>query len=424
MPTNGPGIDNAFNANRMQMPSRLTDNLGKAKISQSQSQFDADFEYSGQPMRWETFTAGGGTVVASSGIGGVTMSVGPSAGDIAIRQTRPYIRYQPGKTILMATGMVFGVPVVNQRQRVGFFDDGNGVFFEQADPSVINPSGMYVVWRSDTGGLPTDKRIGFDTWADPYNVKNSVDFRKIQMYFVEYAWYGAGLLRWGVYINGQPWTMHQEGIGNYLTDDGVAQTLPWARTGNLPVRYELRNVGPVNFTGLLLDFAQGNYLNSSGYTRTNYFRGASSPATQTITLPVGSYFTNITGSGSAAVAAGTATITGAGSATASAYLNFSVTVAGTVTVTVAGGPTTVHVGNGHYPSTFINTGSAAVSVTTYASSNPADVGDLVYTRSGPAYAPDSAGNLIGAETNGGGLAITTNGQSYSIASPIMQEGSY
>ena len=271
MPTNGPGTDATFGATRMQFPSRLTDNIGKLKVSESQNLFEADFEYGAQPMRWEIYTAGGGAISATSGIGGVTMSVTAASGDLAIRQTRPYIRYQPGKTTYMATGMVFGLPQTNQRQRVGFFDDGNGVFFEQGDiiPGT-NPYGMYVVWRSDVGGVPVDTRIGYDAWSDPYNMKAAIDFRKIQMYWIEYAWYGAGLLRWGVVINGQPWTLHQIGIGNYVSDAGSAQTLPWARTGNLPVRYELRNVG-ASTAGSMQHFgvsvlAEGKIDNQRGFT--------------------------------------------------------------------------------------------------------------------------------------------------------------
>ena len=246
-PQNSPGFDVYPGAQRTYYPSQFLDNLGKLKISQSQNLFEADFEYGSQPMRWEQFTQNGATVVATSGIGGVTMTTPTTAGALAIRQTRPYIRYQPGKTSYLATGMLFGGPSTNARQRVGFFDDGNGAFFEQADalhPS--NPDGMFVVWRTDVGGVPVDTRIPYDQWLDPLNVKDKVDFRRIQMFWIEYAWYGAGTIRWGVVLNGIPYVLHQIGFGNYPSwgpREGNPQTVPWARTGNLPVRYELRNIG-------------------------------------------------------------------------------------------------------------------------------------------------------------------------------------
>ena len=222
----------------MEYPQRLRDNLGKQKVSESQNLFEADFEYGTQPMRWEQYISGGATIQQISSQGGIQMSVTSASGDVAIRQTRPYIRYQPGKTIYMSTGFVFGAAVTNQRQRVGFFDDANGIFFEQSDPTSANPNGMSVVYRSDVGGTITNTIVTFSNWSDPYNIKNSLNFNNIQMYYIEYAWYGAGLLRWGVVLNGEPYVLHQIGIGNL-----TGQVSPWSRTGNLPVRYELRNIG-------------------------------------------------------------------------------------------------------------------------------------------------------------------------------------
>jgi hypothetical protein len=219
-------------------PQRLRDNLGRFEVSEVQNLFEADFEYSTQPMRWENYIVGGATIAQVPGSGGVLMSVTSAAGDIAIRQTRPYIRYQPGKTIYMASGTVFGAAYANQTQRVGFFDDGNGIFFEQSAPTVANPSGMGVVYRTDVNSVPTDTRISYENWSDPQGIKSTVNWSIIQMIWIEFAWYGAGLLRWGVMIGGEPYVLHQVGIGNK-----TAQTVPWSRTGNIPVRYELRNSG-------------------------------------------------------------------------------------------------------------------------------------------------------------------------------------
>jgi hypothetical protein len=274
-PERSPGYDNYPGADRVYYPSRFLDNLGKLKISESQNLFEADFEYGGQPMRWEQFTQGSATIVPTSGIGGIVMNVTTGANDLCIRQTRPYIRYQPGKTSYMATGMLFGPPVTNARQRCGFFDDGNGCFFEQADATATtNPAGMFVVWRTDTGGIPVDTRIPFDQWLDPGNIKDTIDWNRIQMYWVEYAWYGAGTIRWGVVMNGVPHVLHQIGFGNYPSwgpASASPQRIPWARTGNLPVRYELRNVGTAAAASSMQHFgvsvlAEGKIDQQRGFT--------------------------------------------------------------------------------------------------------------------------------------------------------------
>lgn len=256
-------------------PQRLRDNVGKLKVSLSQNLFEADFEYGSQPLRWETYLAGGGSVTANSAQGGITMNVTSASGDLCIRQTRPYIRYQPGKTIYLASGIQFGATANNQRQRVGFFDDGNGLFFEQADPTATNRSGMHVVYRSDASGIVTDTRTSYENWSDPNNIKDTINWSLIQMIFVEYAWYGAGLLRWGVTIGGEPYILHQIGIANL-----AGQTLPWARTGNIPVRYELRNVGAssagsFNHYGVSV-LAEGRIDEQRGFTY-GYGMAAASP---------------------------------------------------------------------------------------------------------------------------------------------------
>jgi hypothetical protein len=58
------------------------------------------------------------------------------------------------------------------------------------------------------------------------------------MLWIEYAWYGAGVVRFGVTVNGEQILLHSQAFGNR-----TSQTTAWARTGNLPVRYELRNTG-------------------------------------------------------------------------------------------------------------------------------------------------------------------------------------
>jgi len=239
------GIDGAA---EFVAPQRLRDVVGKLKVSQSQNIYDADFEYGVQPLRWENYiqnVSGQASIVQNPGLGGVTMTIGGgnTPGDITIRQSRPYHRYQPGKTFYMASNVNFGASVSGQYQRVGIFDDSNGIFFMQYGATTAdNPYAMNVVLRSDSGGLPTDTVFPVSQWNGNKNIINALDWTKVQMIWMEYAWYGAGALRWGVVINGEPWVLHQVGAGNGVIQ-GVAQIKPWSRTGNLPVRYEQRDTG-------------------------------------------------------------------------------------------------------------------------------------------------------------------------------------
>lgn len=226
------------------MPQRFRDVVGRMQVVQHSNIYEADFEYGTQPLRWQSYTAGSGTISAMPGLGGVQMNITTVSGDITIRQSRPYHRYQPGKTMRMETAVVFGAAQTNQRQRVGFFDDGNGIFFEQGDPTPTNPYGMFCVYRSDVNGVPFDTRISFENWTDFDRVKSILNWNNIQMLGIEYAWYGAGALRWSITLNGERRILHQIGIGNL-----AGQITPWCRTGNLPVRYEQRNIGTATGVG-------------------------------------------------------------------------------------------------------------------------------------------------------------------------------
>lgn len=53
----------------------------------------------------------------------------------------------------------------------------------------------------------------------------------------------------------------------------------------------------------------------------------------------------------------------------------------------------------NYPTSDIATAGAAVSTTTYSSTNPADVGNLTFTRASTGYATDASGNLIAFPAN-------------------------
>jgi hypothetical protein len=207
-----------------------------------QNVYEADFEYGPQPLRWEALTNGSASIVQIPSLGGVQMTVGTGSNDIAIRQSRPYHRYQPGKTMYMSANAVFGPAVQNNYQRVGFFDDSNGVFFEQGISSSLNPFGLWVCVRSDasqTGSLPVDTKVPLNLWNGDINFAKNLNWNAIQMIWIEYAWYGAGTIRYGVTANSEQYVLHTIVTAN-------TGSAPWARTGNLPVRYEVRNSGSVN----------------------------------------------------------------------------------------------------------------------------------------------------------------------------------
>jgi hypothetical protein len=80
----------------------------------------------------------------------------------------------------------------------------------------------------------------------------NADLTKIQMVYADYTWYGAGFIRWGLrMINGDITYAHKLQHGN-------TQYQAYMRSGNLPGRFEVSNIGPASDI-------QANIL-STGYT--------------------------------------------------------------------------------------------------------------------------------------------------------------
>ena len=78
----------------------------------------------------------------------------------------------------------------------------------------------------------------------------NLDLSKMQMYYIDYSWYGAGFVRWGLRgTNGQVTYCHK------LLNNNV-NTEAYMRSGNLPARYESLTQPP--FTILSSSFAQGD----------------------------------------------------------------------------------------------------------------------------------------------------------------------
>lgn len=134
----------------------------------------------------------------------------------------------------------------------------------RADASVVSLSGVNVSKTIDSR-IP-QSNFNLDT-ADGNGISGfNLDINKILMYYIDYAWYGAGTIRFGV--------KDQEGEILYLHSfvHGNNKIEAYFRTGNLPIRYETVNgetapsFAPLLFhwgTSLIMD---GMFNEDRGYT--------------------------------------------------------------------------------------------------------------------------------------------------------------
>jgi len=210
------------------------DAFGRARFSEPYTLHESALQYDLQPLIWETVETNG-TVTHLPNESSADIVVGQADGDYVIRQTKKYIRYESGKSQLVMMSGVLGEQKTNVVKRIGYFDNSNGLFFE------LNGTDLCVCRRSNSTGTPTDYKVPQSSWnIDKMNGQEPsrvvIDTEKVQIFIIDFEWLGSGRIRFGFVIDGLVYYVHEELVANVL--DGVYMT-----TGNLPVRYEIRNVG-------------------------------------------------------------------------------------------------------------------------------------------------------------------------------------
>lgn len=212
----------------------LNDAFGRLRVSSPSYVFEAQSQYDSQPLLFNTVTSGGGS--GSSHLpneSAVSLTVGTGATDYVIRQSKQYFRYQPGKSQMILMTGVMGAAVANVVKRIGYFDNSNGLFFQQTS------TGVSVVRRTYTGGSSSDNGIDQADWNIDTMDGNgpsgiSLDMTKSQIFMIDLEWLGVGRVRFGFVIDGSIYYCHE------MLNTNVLPTV-YMTTANLPVRYEIGN---------------------------------------------------------------------------------------------------------------------------------------------------------------------------------------
>lgn len=209
------------------------DAFGRLRVSNPFTLFDSQNRYQKDPQFSEELTTGGtATYVANES--SVDLAVTTSSGSKAVRQTYRVFPYQPGKSLLVLATFVMNAGKENLRQRVGYFNNDNGVFFQ-----VSNTTKSFVL-RTNTSGTPSDTRtVNQADWngdkldgTGPSGL--TLDTTKAQILYMDFEWLGVGSVRCGFVINGAFILCHTFNNANDL--DKVYMT-----TAILPIRYEIEN---------------------------------------------------------------------------------------------------------------------------------------------------------------------------------------
>ncbi len=193
------------------------------------------YQYTKDTDIWDESTSGTASSTVNTYMGMIEMTVGGTAGDEIIRQTRRVQRYIPGRQNEISMSVIFGTPALGIRRRYGLFDTDNGAYFEDGGDGTY-----YVVCRRNTASGVVEERVARADWnvdrLDGTGASGiTADSTKIHLMVIEYEWYGAGQVEFKFIVNNNAYPIHQFNHGNRSSE-------PWSAPPFLPVRAELTNV--------------------------------------------------------------------------------------------------------------------------------------------------------------------------------------
>ncbi len=211
------------------------DNLQRLRTSELNTVLSLTFTQSPQTLLMTNALTGASTIAQNTNTASLRLTNTTSSSDSAILQTKQYVQYTPGRSYLITVSGNLGAKKTNVRQRLGYFDANDGMFFEQTGTDFA------VVIRTSTSGSPVDSRTVQASWnLDKLDGTGksgvTLDTSKHNLYVIDFLWHGAGKVRFGVVVNGAVTYCHQYFAGN-------VNTAPFTRTASLPMRAELTNTG-------------------------------------------------------------------------------------------------------------------------------------------------------------------------------------
>lgn len=212
------------------------DAFGRLRISEPYTLFDSQNRYI-DGEQFSSLTATGGNVVYVANESSFNLNVSSTNGSSVIRQSKTVQAYQPGKSLLTMNTFAMATLKANLRQRVGYFTEGNGIYFEANDTS------LFIVIRSSTTGVVVEERIAQASWngntllaGNPSGIV--LDPTLTQIFWNDVEWLGVGNVRAGFVINGQFIVCHTFQHANQPGNTTVYMT-----TATLNPRYEITNTG-------------------------------------------------------------------------------------------------------------------------------------------------------------------------------------
>ena len=236
------------------LPGFNTDAFGRLRVSEIFALGDYKHIYSIDPSFLDK-VSNGGAVTFNTNQACATLSTSSDIASNSIHQSRSYHHYQPGKSQLIISSICFGYAQRNVTKRTGYFDDRDGIYFEQvgSDTSNATDNGtLNFVIRSYVSGTALESNVGAYHRRVPQSEWNidkcngaggtsnpsgfNINTSATQLVHIDFQWLGVGRVRCGFVHNGSVVIAHEYYHSNVLNE--VYMSNP-----NLPVRCQIFNTG-------------------------------------------------------------------------------------------------------------------------------------------------------------------------------------
>ena len=237
------------------------DAFGTARVSEPFTLGDYKHLYSIDPDFVDVYSGIGATLTFNVNQAAASLQSGISTNGYTIHQTKRYHHYMPGKSQLIYSSFNFGQPQQNVIKRTGYFDDRDGIYFEQDQNGNLN----FVIRSFVNAGIGNpERRIPQSQWnkdqLDGSGVSGfDLDITKTQLFFTDFEWLGVGRVRCGFSLDGKNIVAHEFYNSNNV--DTVYMSNP-----NLPVRCEIRNTGTQVGAGGSFIQIYSTVMSEGGYT--------------------------------------------------------------------------------------------------------------------------------------------------------------
>lgn len=263
------------------------DAFGRLRVSNPVTLFDSQNLYQ-DGGQFSNVTANGGTVTYVPAESSFNLAVTTTNGSSVISQCKTTQAYQPGKSMLIMNTFAMAQLTAGCRQRVGYFTDSNGVYFE------ADGNDLYLVIRSKASGAIVEERIAQADWngdslsntlgTNPSGI--TLNPTLTQIFWCDIEWLGVGNVRAGFVINGQFILCH-----TFQHANQVGNTKVYMTTSTLNPRYEITNTSSIAGARTMKQICS-TVISEGGYTPSPALEYVSS-GIQPTRLATGNVYTNL-----------------------------------------------------------------------------------------------------------------------------------